>query len=174
MVSMSGLAPQMLPPNVSLPLRGSSHSSTMSNGSLQTVLPPTSSAPGVGNQLQTAAMNGLHPNATFYPMQFFYYPTQPLSPSVYLQPSHMHQGPVTLVLRGKWAWWDVGTHTYYVSFCFQETMVNTNRSMYGTFCHPVVFRLNSSLHRPCSESFVFVFHLSMQLRLVTSRKRNPF
>ena len=51
-------------------------------------------------------------------------------------------------------------------------MVSTDRSMYGTVCHPVVFRLNSSLHRPCSESFFFVFHLSMQLWLDGSRRKH--
>ena len=40
-------------------------------------------------------------NATYYPMQVFYYPTPPISPSVYLQTGQMHPAPMTLVLRGK-------------------------------------------------------------------------
>ena len=88
----------MLPPNVPMSLAPQSQQSNLGNGPLQQALPPTSSASG---QLTTAQMNGLHPNATYYPMQVFYYPTPPISPSIYLQAGHMHPGPVTLVLRGQ-------------------------------------------------------------------------
>ena len=41
-------------------------------------------------------------SSSLYPMQFFYYPTGPISPSIYLPTgSPLHQGPITLVLRGK-------------------------------------------------------------------------
>ena len=78
-----------------------SQSTTVSNGHLPLSHPTTSSASSVNAPITTTAMNGLHPNTTFYPMQVFYYPTPPISPSVYLQAGHMHPGPVTLVLRGK-------------------------------------------------------------------------
>jgi hypothetical protein len=48
----------------------------------------------------TTTINGLHPNTTYYPMQVFYYPTPPLSPSIYLQTGQMHPGPMTLLLPG--------------------------------------------------------------------------
>jgi len=91
----------MLPPNMPMSLGASSQSTNVSNGSLQQPQPPTSSASAVNAPMTTAAMNGLYPNATYYPMQVFYYPTPPISPSIYLQTGHMHPGPVTLVLRGK-------------------------------------------------------------------------
>lgn len=40
-------------------------------------------------------------NTTYYPMQVFYYPTSPISPSIYLQTGQMHPTPMTLVLRGE-------------------------------------------------------------------------
>jgi len=91
----------MLPPNMPMSLGASSQSTNVSNGSLQQPQPPTSSASAVNAPMTTTAMNGLYPNATYYPMQVFYYPTPPISPSIYLQTGHMHPGPVTLVLRGK-------------------------------------------------------------------------
>jgi hypothetical protein len=86
---------QMLPPNMPISLGGPSQSTTISNGPLQPSQQSTSSASAVN-----ATMNGLHPNATYYPMQVFYYPTPPISPSLYFQTGQMHPGPVTLVLRG--------------------------------------------------------------------------
>ncbi len=79
----------MLPSNIPMSLTNPSQSS---NVSLQSVQPSTSS---------TTNFNGLHPNATYYPMQIFYYPTPPISPSIYLQSGQMHPTPMTLVLRGK-------------------------------------------------------------------------
>jgi hypothetical protein len=96
-VPLSGLPPQMLPSTMPISLSNGSQSATLSNGSLPQPQPPTSSA----SAMTAASMNGLHPNATYYPMQVFYYPTPPISPSVYLQAGQMHQGPVTLVLRGQ-------------------------------------------------------------------------
>ncbi len=84
-----------------LSLGASSQSATISNGPHPPPQPPTSSASAVNASMTTATMNGLHPNATYYPMQVFYYPTPPISPSIYLQTGHMHPGQVTLVLRGK-------------------------------------------------------------------------
>jgi hypothetical protein len=95
------MSQQMLPPTMSLSLAGSSQSTNVSNGHLPPPQPQTSSASAVTAPMTTTGMNGLHPNATYYPMQVFYYPTPPISPSIYLQAGHMHQGPVTLVLRGK-------------------------------------------------------------------------
>jgi len=101
LVPISTIPSQMLPPNMPISLGAPSQSTTVSNGPLPPPQPPTSSASAVNAQMTTAAaMNGLHPNATYYPMQVFYYPTPPISPSIYLQTGHMHPGPVTLVLRG--------------------------------------------------------------------------
>jgi epithelial splicing regulatory protein 1/2 len=100
LVPISTIQSQMLPPNMPMSLGASSQSTNVSNGSLQQPQPPTSSASAVNAPMTTAAMNGLYPNATYYPMQVFYYPTPPISPSIYLQTGHMHPGPVTLVLRG--------------------------------------------------------------------------
>jgi hypothetical protein len=101
LVPISPIQSQMLPPTMSISLGAQSQSTTMSNGPLQQHQPSTSSASAVNAQMTTAAMNGLHPNATtYYPMQVFYYPTPPISPSIYLQTGHMHPGPLTLVLRG--------------------------------------------------------------------------
>ncbi len=97
LVPISTIPQQMLPPTMPISLAAPSQSTTVSNGPH----PPTSSASTVTASMTTAAMNGLHPNATYYPMQVFYYPTPPISPSIYLQAGHMHPGPVTLVLRGK-------------------------------------------------------------------------
>jgi hypothetical protein len=82
-VPISTLPPQMLQSTMPISLATQSQSSVQSS---------TTSA---------ATMNGLHPNATYYPMQFFYYPTQPISQSIYLQTGQMHPAPMTLVLRGK-------------------------------------------------------------------------
>jgi hypothetical protein len=102
MVPISTIQSQMMPPNMPLSLGAPSQPTTVSNGPLSsTQPPPTSAASAVNASMTTAAMNGLHPNATYYPMQVFYYPTPPISPSIYLQAGHMHPGPVTLVLRGK-------------------------------------------------------------------------
>ena len=101
MVPISTIQSQMLPPNIPISLSASSQSTTLSNGSLAPPQSQTSTASAVNAPITTAAMNGLHPNATYYPMQVFYYPTPPISPSIYLQTGHMHPGPVTLVLRGK-------------------------------------------------------------------------
>ena len=49
----------------------------------------------------TPAMNNLHQNTTYYPLQVFYYPAGHVSPSLYLSPGHVHTGPVTFLLRGK-------------------------------------------------------------------------
>ena len=73
----------MLPPTMSLSLGGSSQSTNVSNGHLPPPQPSTSSASAVTAPMTTTAMNGLHPNATYYPMQVFYYPTPPISPSIY-------------------------------------------------------------------------------------------
>lgn len=78
-----------------------SQTSTVSNNSLQPCQSQTSTASAVNNPITTNAMNGIPPNAAYYPMQVFYYPTPPISPSIYLQTGQMHPGPVTLVLRGK-------------------------------------------------------------------------
>jgi hypothetical protein len=96
LVPISTIPQQMLPPTMPISLAAPSQSTTVSNSPHVQSHPPTSSA-----TMTTAAMNGLHPNATYYPMQVFYYPTPPISPSIYLQAGHMHPGPVTLVLRGK-------------------------------------------------------------------------
>jgi hypothetical protein len=80
----------MLPPTIPISITNPSQSS---NVSLQSVQPATSSA--------ATNINGLHPNATYYPMQVFYYPTPPISPSIYLQTGQMQPAPMTLVLRGK-------------------------------------------------------------------------
>ncbi|CAF0732700.1 unnamed protein product [Adineta steineri] len=100
LVPISTLQQQMLPPSMPISLATSSQQTNISNGSLSSAQSSTSSASTVNGQMTTAAMNGLHPNATYYPMQVFYYPTPPISPSIYLQTGHMHPGPVTLVLRG--------------------------------------------------------------------------
>lgn len=101
---MSTIPSQMLPPNIPITLSAPSQSTTVSNGSLPPPpQPQTSTASSVNAPITTAALNGLHPNATYYPMQVFYYPTPPISPSIYLQTGHMHPGPVTLVLRGKFS-----------------------------------------------------------------------
>jgi hypothetical protein len=86
----------MLPPTMPISLTTSSQS--ISNGHLSSGQNPVASAPLANG----AMMNGLHPNATYYPMQVFYYPTPPISPSIYLQTGQMHQGPMTFVLRGKY------------------------------------------------------------------------
>jgi len=101
LVPISTIPQQMLPSTMPISLAASSQSTTVSNGPHLQSHPPTSSASTVTASMTTAAMNGLHPNATYYPMQVFYYPTPPISPSIYLQAGHMHPGPVTLVLRGK-------------------------------------------------------------------------
>ncbi|UJR28830.1 hypothetical protein I4U23_010054 [Adineta vaga] len=99
LVPISSIPPQMLSQTMPISLAAaSSQTATISNGSLPQ--PTTTSASTVNSPMTTAAMNGLHPNATYYPMQVFYYPTPPISPSIYLQTGHMHPGPVTLVLRG--------------------------------------------------------------------------
>jgi hypothetical protein len=49
------------------------------------------------------SMTGLHPNATYYPVQVFYYPTGPVSPSIYVPTGHMHPGQMALLLRGLFA-----------------------------------------------------------------------
>ncbi|CAF1344615.1 unnamed protein product [Rotaria sordida] len=100
LVPISTMPPQMLPPTMPISLATPSQSTTVSNTSLSACQPSTSSASALTTPITTAAMNGLHPNATYYPMQVFYYPTPPLSPSIYLQTGQMHPGPVTLVLRG--------------------------------------------------------------------------
>ncbi|CAF1600804.1 unnamed protein product, partial [Adineta ricciae] len=92
LVPMSTLPPQMLSPNMSMSLAPPNQSSTIPNIPLTSTIPSTSSAP---------TMNGLHPNATFYPMQVFYYPTPSISPSIYLQAGQMHPTPMTFVLRGE-------------------------------------------------------------------------
>jgi hypothetical protein len=91
----------MLPPTMPISLSAPSQSTNVSNGSLSQPQPSTSSISTVNAPMTTTGMNGLHPNATYYPMQVFYYPTPPISPSIYLQTGHMHPGPVTFVLRGK-------------------------------------------------------------------------
>jgi hypothetical protein len=78
----------MLPPTMPMPPQ----SSRISNMPFPSAQPSNSSG---------ATMNGFHPNATYYPMQVFYYPTPPISPSIYLQTGQMHPAPMTLVLRGK-------------------------------------------------------------------------
>ncbi|CAF3479394.1 unnamed protein product [Adineta steineri] len=100
LVPISTLQQQMLPPSMPISLATSSQQTNVSNGSLSSAQSSNSSASTVNGQMTTATMNGLHPNATYYPMQVFYYPTPPISPSIYLQTGHMHPGPVTLVLRG--------------------------------------------------------------------------
>jgi len=100
LVPMPTLPQQMLPTNVPMTLATSAQASNLANGQMSQALQTTSSASAVTGPLTTAPMNGLHPNATYYPMQVFYYPTPPISPSIYLQTGHMHPGPVTLVLRG--------------------------------------------------------------------------
>ncbi|CAF3725437.1 unnamed protein product [Adineta steineri] len=82
---MSALQPQMLPPSMPMSLGAPSQSSTISISSGQ----------------PTLSSNGFHPNTTYYPMQVFYYPTPPLTSSVYLQTGQMHPAPMTLVLRGE-------------------------------------------------------------------------
>ncbi|CAF4276786.1 unnamed protein product, partial [Adineta steineri] len=82
---MSTLQPQMLPPSMPMSLGAPSQSSTISISSGQ----------------PTLSSNGFHPNTTYYPMQVFYYPTPPLTSSVYLQTGQMHPAPMTLVLRGE-------------------------------------------------------------------------
>ena len=77
-----------------------SHSTTISNSPLSPSQPTTSSASTISTPMSTTTMSGLHPSATYYPMQVLYYPTPPLSPSIYLQAGQMQPGPVTLVLRG--------------------------------------------------------------------------
>ena len=63
--------------------------------------PPSQSLPSVQSSTSSATtINGFHPNATYYPMQVFYYPTSPISPSIYLQTGQMHPAPMTFVLRG--------------------------------------------------------------------------
>lgn len=101
LVPMSTISSQMLPSTMPISLGAPSQTTTVGNGQLQQPQPPTSSASAVNGPMTTATMNGLHPNTTYYPMQVFYYPTPPISPSIYLQTGHMHPGPVTLVLRGK-------------------------------------------------------------------------
>jgi len=96
LVPISTIPQQMLPSTMPISLAAPSQSTTVSNGPHLQSHPPTSSA-----SMTTTTMNGLHSNATYYPMQVFYYPTPPISPSIYLQAGHMHPGPVTLVLRGK-------------------------------------------------------------------------
>jgi hypothetical protein len=94
------MSSQMLPPTMPMSLAASSQSTNGSNGHLQPSQSPQSSTSAVTAPITTTAMNGMHPNTTYYPMQVFYYPTPPISPSIYLQTGHMHPGPVTLVLRG--------------------------------------------------------------------------
>ncbi|CAF4529088.1 unnamed protein product [Rotaria sp. Silwood1] len=100
LVPIATIAPQMLPPTMPISLAAPSQTTSVSNTSLTSCQSATSSASVVTGPITTTAMNGLHPNATYYPMQVFYYPTPPLSPSIYLQTGQMHPGPVTLVLRG--------------------------------------------------------------------------
>lgn len=101
LVPISSIPPQMLPTTMPISLGAQSSSTTVSNTTLPPSQPLTSSNSAVNAPITTAAMNGLHPNAAYYPMQVFYYPTPPISPSIYLQTGQMHPGPVTLVLRGK-------------------------------------------------------------------------
>jgi len=89
---MSALPPQMISSAMPMSLATPSQSSAISNMHLPSTQHSTSSG---------ATMNGLHPNATYYPMQVFYYPTPPMSQSIYLQTGQMHPGQMTLVLRGK-------------------------------------------------------------------------
>jgi hypothetical protein len=63
-------------------------------------IPISLANPPQSSNISTSSTNGLHPNATYYPMQVFYYPTAPISPSIYLQTGQMHPTPMTLVLRG--------------------------------------------------------------------------
>ncbi|UJR20766.1 hypothetical protein I4U23_023883 [Adineta vaga] len=89
LVPISTLPQQMLPPTMPISL---SQPSGIPNIPLTSVHPNNSSA---------ATMNGLHPNATYYPMQVFYYPAPSISPPIYLQTGQMHPAPMTLVLRGE-------------------------------------------------------------------------
>jgi len=64
-------------------------------------MPISLANPSQSSNISTSSANGIHPNATYYPMQIFYYPTAPMSQSIYLQTGQMHPTPMTLVLRGK-------------------------------------------------------------------------
>ncbi|CAF4135940.1 unnamed protein product, partial [Rotaria magnacalcarata] len=99
LVPISTIPHQMLPPTMPMSLGASSQTTNISNNSLSSCQSQNSTNSAVNGQVQTTAMNGLHPNATYYPMQVFYYPTPPISPSIYLPTGQMHPGPVTLVLR---------------------------------------------------------------------------
>ncbi|CAF4327937.1 unnamed protein product [Rotaria sp. Silwood2] len=100
LVPISTIPPQMLSQTMPISLAAPSQTTTVSNTSLTPCQSATSSASAVTGPITTTAMNGIHPNTTYYPMQVFYYPTPPISPSIYLQTGQMHPGPVTLVLRG--------------------------------------------------------------------------
>ncbi|CAF3545511.1 unnamed protein product, partial [Rotaria sp. Silwood2] len=93
---ISTLQPQMFPSTMPMSLSTPSQSSTISNIPLSSIQSSTSST----SLVTVPNMNGFHSNATYYPMQIFYYPTPPVSQSIYLQTGQMPTAPMTLVLRG--------------------------------------------------------------------------
>ena len=100
LVPISTIPPQVLPSTMPISLAPPSHSTTVSNSPLSPSQPTTSTASTIGTPISTTTMTGFHPSATYYPMQVLYYPTSPLSPSIYLQAGPMEPAPVTLILRG--------------------------------------------------------------------------
>jgi len=66
-------------------------------------LPPPQPLPQMlpASSPPTTTINPLPPNATYYPMPVIYYPTQPISPSIYLQTGQIHQAPMTILLQSK-------------------------------------------------------------------------
>ena len=92
----SAVPSQMLSSTMPMSLPTSVQSSSLSNVSLPSV--PSSSSSS--SMVPAGSMNGLHPNATYYPVQVFYYPTGPVSPSIYVPTGHLHPGQMALVLRG--------------------------------------------------------------------------
>ncbi|CAF4016969.1 unnamed protein product [Rotaria sordida] len=93
---LSTLQPQMYPSTIPISLTTPSQSSTISNMPHSSIQSSTSST----SLVSVPTMNGFHPNTTYYPMQIFYYPTPPMSQSIYLQTGQMPTTPMTLVLRG--------------------------------------------------------------------------
>ena len=149
---MTGLQTQILPPT--MPLSLATQPSQSSNHSLSSVQSSTPSSGILNPSLATpGSMHGLHPNAAYYPMQLFYYPTAPVSPSIYLQTGHMHPGPMTLVLRGTFSR-SIPRWSCTPRFVFQEMPVNIREHQCRrkkNHSSKVVFRLIPFLLRQCSD-----------------------
>lgn len=67
--------------------------------SVPQIVPISALQPPPPQMLPTSS--ALPPSTNYYPMPVIYYPTQPISSSIYLQTGQIHQAPMTILLQSK-------------------------------------------------------------------------